>query len=173
MDHFLLYAARLQDRGIVHLKIVIDTAEDRTRIMRVRPDISRYSPTVYWNYPERVFDLTGTDRVLESLTDDLFFSNDGKPTEDQVKAVIAKHPIYKDDLTDWYNSIKDSVPIDEEDLRDCEEDLNPDSVKRSQDHIRGLLKGLDISRKLRTLRPDQPEAATGEDDNRRKPDDPQ
>lgn len=153
MNHFLLYAARLQDKGVTRLSVELSvepgTEKDRTRIMIVKPSIAHNVPSVFQAYPARTFDLDGTDRVLENLQDDLVFSNNGQPTKEQVEEVIVQYPIYKDDLRDWYEYYSKLKAVDLEDLEAEGDDTQVDPVaeERSAAHIRGLLRGLDISRR--------------------------
>lgn len=83
MSHFLIHAARLQDAGITHFLLKLDIAQDGTRLMRVIPHMPYGLAT---NFPERMFELCGTDRLLEQLQDDMAYSDDG-PTPVEVYAI--------------------------------------------------------------------------------------
>lgn len=152
MSDFLIYAARLQDAGISQLRVVLDAAEDGTRLMRVSPAIT--SPThptveVMQRYPERTFELCGTDRVLEKLKDDMAFSETG-PTAEKLKAAIGAHPLQREDLVLWFADYMACKPaLDEEPEDGPEPELSPEdqaASNRMAERLKGMLRGMDIAR---------------------------
>ena len=146
MSDFLIYAARLQDAGISQLRVVLDASDDGTRLMRVSPAItSPTHPTVEMmqRYPERTFELCGTDRVLEKLKDDMAYSDTG-PTAEKLKAAIEAHPMLRDDLVTWFADYLLCKPALDE-----PPDLSPEdaaAAERMGERLKGMLRGLDIAR---------------------------
>lgn len=142
MSHFLIYAARLQDAGITRLLVTIDTADDRTRIMHVSAMLPIGSPLAK-KYPTRTFELCGTDRVLESIQDDMHYS-DGGPTAEKVQAAIAVHPILADDLREWFADYLLCPPPTDEEIDAAE--VTEAELQRSVDNVKSMMRGLDIAR---------------------------
>lgn len=152
MSHFLIYAARLQDAGISELRVILDAARDGTRLMRVSPAItSPTHPTVEMmqRYPERTFELCGTDRVLERLEDEMAYS-EGGPTAEKLKAAIDAHPLLERDLVEWFADFMACKPLADEPPEEGEEpELSPELVEASArftERMKGMLAGLDIAR---------------------------
>lgn len=152
MSDFLIYAARLQDAGISELRVVLDASEDGTRLMRVSPAItSPTHPTVEFmqRYPERTFELCGTDRVLERLKDDMAYSEDG-PTPEKLKAAMEAHPLQRDDLLLWFaDFMLCKLVLDEPPEEGDEPELSPEDAVASERfgiRLKGMLAGLDIAR---------------------------
>lgn len=140
MSDFLIYAARLQDAGITRLLVTIGTAPDRTRTMCVSPMVPI---TAAGRYPPRTFELCGTDRVLEQVKDDMYFS-EGGPTPEKLQAAIDAHPILADDLREWYADILLMPMATEEEIASVE--LDPAELERSAARVNGMLRGLEIAR---------------------------
>ena len=144
MSDFLCYAARLQDAGVDHLSVSLFTAKDRTRMMMVTPHGS-YPQPVQERWPARHFELCGTDRRLESLKDEMTFSDDGV-TAEKVQATVAKYPLLADDLREWYAEMLlhpipteeeiDAAPVDERD------------VMRTTQYVKGLLRGVAVNQSI-------------------------
>lgn len=152
MSDFLIYAARLQDAGISQLSVRLDASKDGTRLMHVRPAItSPTHPTVAMlqRYPERTFELCGTDRVLEKLKDDMAYSDTG-PTAEKLKAAIDAHPLQRDDLVLWFADYLLCKPALDEPPEEGEEpELSPEdaaAAERMGERLKGMLHGLDIAR---------------------------
>jgi hypothetical protein len=133
MSHFLLYAARLQDAGITELRVRLDTAPDRERIMHVEAP----------GHPTRTFTTDGTDRMLESLEDGMAYAKGG-PTKEMLQAAIEKHPAAREDLCEWFADALLMVPITDEDLAEVE--LDEAAVARTAQYAKGLMRGIDIVR---------------------------
>ncbi len=144
MSHFLIHAARLQDAGVSILTVTLHARKDGTRMMTVTPN-GCYSPEVQRKFPARDFELCGTDRVLEQLTDDMAYSEDG-PTPEKLAAAIAAHPLAADDLREWYADWLLTPPLSDEDLADAEAEVSSASVDRIVHWTKGVMKGLDIQR---------------------------
>lgn len=146
MNDFLIYAARLQDAGVVSLWVSLGTGKDRTRLMHVSPD-STVPTELAAKFPTRTFELDGTDQLLQDLKDDMVFG-DGGVTPEKLLAAIERHPLAAPELREWYadwlvyQSQKDDTwePTPEE-MADIEE-----SAKRSMAYTRGLMRGLDSTR---------------------------
>lgn len=133
MSHFLLYAARLQDAGITELRVRLDTAKDRERIMHV--DVP--------GYPTRTFTTDGTDRLLESLEDGMAYA-EGGPTKEALQAAIEAHPAAREDLCDWFADALLMAPLTDEDLAGVE--IDEATVTRTAQYAKGLMRGIDIVR---------------------------
>lgn len=144
MSHFLIYAARLQDAGVCSLWVSLGSDKDRTRLMHVSPDAST-PPELAARFPTRTFELCGTDRLLEKLTDDMAYS-EGGPTPEKLAAAIAAHPLAADDLREWYADWLLSPPLTDEDLAEAEAEVTSESVERTVRWAKGVMKGLDIAR---------------------------
>ena len=146
MSDFLIYAARMQDSGVERLTVVLDTADDHTRLMHVSVGRSQ-SLEMMQKFPTRTFELCGTDRVLEKLKDDILYS-DGGVTPDKVQAAIDTHPLLRDDLcsflADWSLT---EMPTAEE--VDAQEPTAEDEAagQRMADKIKAWMHGIDIARR--------------------------
>ena len=150
MSDFLIYAARLQDAGIEHLRVHLFTAKDRTRMMQVTPHGS-YPQQAQERWPARVFELDGTDRELESLKDGMLYT-DGGPTAEAVQAAITKHPLLRDDLNEWFaDCLLCRMPTDEEVEAEAV-NVSEADVKRSADRIKHMLRGIDIAKQRETMK---------------------
>jgi hypothetical protein len=156
MSHFLIHAARLQDAGISHLLLRLEVAEDGTRLMRVVPHMPYKIAT---DFPTRTFELCGTDRLLETLQDDMAYSVDG-PTPEKLEAAIKAHPAAADDLRGWYADWLLSPPLTDEEIADLPEvaDSKVDSTVR---WVKGVMKGLDIARQREAMKTPAASADTG------------
>lgn len=142
MSHFLIYAARLQDAGVVHLSVHIWTAKDRTRMMKVTPHGS-YPQHVQERWPARDFELCGTDRVLERLQDDMSYSDEGV-TAEKVQAAIDAHPLLADDLREWFaDCLLLEMPTDAE-VEAAAGEVEDSSVERTVQYVKGLMRGIDV-----------------------------
>lgn len=144
MSHFLIHAARMQDAGISSLWVSLGVAKDGTRLMHVSPDASTPRELAA-RFPTRTFELCGTDRLLEQLTDDMAYSDDG-PTPEKLQSAIERHPTAADDLRGWYANWLLMPPLSDEDIAEAEEDVTSESVERTVRYVKGLLKGLDIAK---------------------------
>ena len=133
MSHFLLYAARLQDAGITELRVRLDTAKDRERIMHV--DAA--------GYPTRTFTTDGTDRLLESLEDDMAYA-DGGPTKEALRVAIEAHPAAREDLCSWFADALLMTPVTDEEL--AGDEAIDEAVARTAQYAKGLMRGIDIVR---------------------------
>jgi hypothetical protein len=150
MSDFLVYAARLQDAGVVHLSIRIWTATDRTRMMRVTPHGS-YPQEVQNRWPRRDFELCGTDRVLERAKDDMSYSDDG-PTPDKVQTAIAEHPLLADDLREWFaDYLMMKEPTDDE-IAAADGEVSAADVERTHQYVKGLMRGIDVLQARKAMR---------------------
>lgn len=150
MSHFLIHAARMQDAGVKHLTVTLETADDRTRLMYVSPD--RDQPqALKERFLTRTFELCGTDRVLEQLQDDMAYSDDG-PTAEKIAAACAAHPLQADDLRAWYADWLLSPPLTDEDIAGAEAEVSSASVDRIVQWTKGVMKGLDISRQREAMK---------------------
>lgn len=150
MSHFLIHAARMQDAGVSMLTVTMHVRDDLTRMMTVTPS-GCYSVEVQRKFPARDFELCGTDRLLEQLTDDMAYSDDG-PTPEKLAAAIAAHPVAADDLNSWYADWLLSPPLTDEDLADAEADVSSASVDRLVQWTKGVMKGLDIQRQREAMK---------------------
>jgi hypothetical protein len=149
MSHFLIHAARLQDAGVSILTVTLHVRKDRTRMMTVAPS-GRYSPEVQRKFPARDFELFGTDRALEQLTDDMAYSDDG-PTPEKLAAAIAAHPVAADDLNGWYADWLLSPPLTDEEIADLPE-VTDSQVDKTVQWVKGVMKGLDISKQREAMK---------------------
>jgi hypothetical protein len=163
MRDFLVYAARLQDAGVAHLSIQIWTRDDRTRMMFVTPHGS-YPVETHNRFPQRVFELCGTDRVLENLKDDMSYSDDGV-TAEKIQSAINAHPLLADDLREWYaDHLLMPMPTDDE---IAAANVSEADVERSHQYAKGLMRGIDIlqARKaMKAVPPDPPERPAAADE---------
>lgn len=154
MNHFLLFAARLQDAGVTQLQVTLDTGPDRTRLMRVQP--APGSPNdACARFKVRTFDLCGTDRVLEKLTDDLAYMPGG-PTPEALLAAIKAHPDLRLDLAQWFADwalARKHAPTDD-DLAAADATISDADARRMGQRIVDMLRGIDIARHrdLRTIK---------------------
>jgi hypothetical protein len=144
MSDFLIYAARLQDAGICSLWVSLGSDKEGTRLMHVSPDASTPRDLAA-RFPTRTFELCGTDRVLERLKDDMAYSDDG-PTPDKLAAAIEAHPLQADDLREWYADWLLVPPLTDEDISEAEAEVTSEQVQRITQHVKGMLRGLDIAR---------------------------
>ena len=144
MSHFLIYAGRLQDAGVCSLWVSLGSDKDGTRLMHVSPDAST-PPELAARFPTRTFELCGTDRVLEQLQDDMVYSDEG-PTPEKVQAAIAANPLQADDLREWYTDWLLCPPPTDEEIAEAESEVTSESVQRSMERVKGMLRGLDIAR---------------------------
>jgi hypothetical protein len=145
MSHFLIHAARMQDAGVGLLCVRLGTAADGMRLMHVAPDPTASTAKLLVQFPERTFELCGTDRLLEKLEDDMAYA-DGGPTPEMLAKAIEKHPLAADDLREWYaNYLLIPMPTDEELAAEAEE-LDEAVVQRTVARVQGIMKGLDIAR---------------------------
>lgn len=144
MSDFLVYAARLQDAGVCSLWISLGSDKEGTRLMHVSPDASTPRDLAA-KFPTRTFELCGTDRVLETLKDDMAYSDDG-PTPEKLAAAIKRHPVAADDLREWYaNWMAMPMPSDE-DLAAAADEVDDASVQRIVQWTKGVMRGLDIAK---------------------------
>jgi hypothetical protein len=151
MSDFLIYAARLQDAGVTHLSIVLGEDSERTRTMSVAVHES-YGHEARARFPMRVFELCGTDRVLERVKDDMLFS-DGGVTPAKVKAAIDAHPLLRDDLcaflADW---VLVQMPTDD-DVAAIEFTAEDEAAsKRTADKVKAWMHGMSIERRRTAAR---------------------
>lgn len=144
MSDFLIYAARLQDAGIAYLSVRLHTRKDRTRMMRVTPHGS-YPTEVHARWPWRDFELCGTDRVLESVKDDMLYG-EGGPTAEKVQSAIDKHPLLRDDLAEWFADYLLCPPPTDEEIEAEAGNISEGEVKRFGDRLKHMLRGIDIVR---------------------------
>lgn len=145
MNDFLIYAARMQDAGVSMLDVSLSIAKDGTRLMAVSiGSDEKRAYSLSMKYPTRIFELCGSDPLLEKLKDDMTYSEDG-PQAWKVDAAIAEYPYLAEDLRDWFDDwnasrgdvLDDEAPLSEGDVTAAEL-----SVAR----IQGLMRGLDIAR---------------------------
>jgi hypothetical protein len=144
MSHFLVYAARLQDAGVCSLWVSLGSNKDGVRLMHVSPDATTPRELAA-RFPTRTFELCGTDRLLEKLQDDMAYA-EGGPTPEALAAAIEAHPLAADDLREWCADWLLMPPLTEEDLTEAESEVTSDSVARITEHVKGMMRGLDIAR---------------------------
>ncbi len=150
MSHFLIHAARLQDAGVSILTVTLHARKDGTRMMTVTPS-GHYSAEVQRKFPARDFELCGTDRLLEQLTDDMAYA-EGGPTPEMLAAAIKRHPLAADDLREWYADWLLTPRLTDEDLADAEAEVTPEQVEKTTQWVKGVMKGLDIARNREVMR---------------------
>lgn len=142
MSDFLIYAARLQDAGISDLWVSLGSDKDGTRLMHVSLN---NAGEVGARFPTRTFELCGTDRVLERIKDDMLYSD--AMTPERLQAEIDAHPLQADDLRVWFADWLLSEEPTEADLTEAEEGVVSASVERTMEHMKGVMRGLDIARR--------------------------
>ncbi len=151
MSHFLIHAARMQDAGVTKLFVTLHVGHDNTRLMRVEAALSGGDPeadlALVARFPARTFELCGTDRLLEQLQDEIAFSAGGA-TPEKLAAAIAKHPQAADDLREWYAYWLLTSELSDDDISAAESEVSSESTARSVSWIKGLLKGMDVARKV-------------------------
>jgi hypothetical protein len=166
VSHFLIYAARLQDAGVQKLWVRLDTAKDRTRLMHVSPALNGIEPetdmALVARFPERTFELCGTDRVLEQLQDDMAYSDDG-PTPEKIAAACAAHPLQADDLREWYADWLLNPPLTDEEMADLPE-VTDAQVDNTVQWVKGVMKGLGIARQRDAMKTPVPPVTEAEID---------
>jgi hypothetical protein len=146
MNDFLIYAARLQDTGVVSLWVSLGTGKDRTRLMHVSPD-STVPRELAEKYPTRTFSLDGTDQLLQDLKDDMVFG-EGGATPEKLAAAIDRHPLAADDLQEWHAEWVAGEALRNDDFQPSDEEMADIEVqaKRHMSFVRGLMRGLDSNR---------------------------
>ncbi len=150
MSHFLIHAARLQDAGVDILTVTLHARKDGTRMMTVCPNGNYNPPEVLRKWPARDFELCGTDRLLEQLTDDMAYA-EGGPTPGMLAAAIERHPFAADDLREWYADWLLTPRLTDEDLAAAEAEGTPEQVEKMTQWTKGLLKGLDVTRQRKAM----------------------
>lgn len=148
MSHFMCYTHRLEKAGIFSLWISLGADKEGLRLMHVSPDAS-VPRELAAKYPTRTFRIDGTDTVLEGLIDDMVYSDAGA-TPEKVQAAIDAHPLQADDLRDWFASWLLFERAEKEEIERAptpQEEADMDaSVARTGQWIKGVLRGIDITR---------------------------
>jgi hypothetical protein len=157
MSHFLIYAARLQDAGVCSLWVSLGSNRDGTRLMHVSPDASTPRDLAA-KFPTRTFELCGTDRLLETLEDEMAYA-DGGPTPEMLAAAIERYPLAAEDLREWYADFVSTPPLTDEELASTEADVSSASVERIVNWTKGVMRGLDIARQREAMK--TPGSASG------------
>jgi hypothetical protein len=150
-NHFLYYAARLQDAGVRHLSITLDVDRKGFRVMHVVPRVGFNASTASAVYAERSFQLTGSDPELQQIEDDLVYG-EGGVTPERVAAAIRENPVYAPDLTEfaerWKANDLDDAIAQEMEREPTAEELAAAEVthERLMQFVKGLQRGLDGKR---------------------------